>query len=271
MTFPQPHPSASFVEAPQVATSSRGSAPISDVNSASPQEDEVSTRTKILWAAGPIFAVKGFHQATVRDICDAASVNIASIKYHFGDKQSLYRDTVLLARRMRAEEFPNPDRNQQSSPAEKLHQFVTSILNRTLLGANESWQDQLLMNEIQHPTETCEQLASEFFRPFMDHLIEVINEVAGHTLPRKLGIQLALNIVGQCMIYRFAPNARTLTLGDVFAAPTEDNGSEIDFAVEIEKLADLITHFSLGGIERAKGNVATSIDATIHDDDSKPS
>ena len=49
-----------------------------------------STRNRILEAAGPVFATKGFRGSTVREICDAAKVNVASINYHFGDKSHLY-------------------------------------------------------------------------------------------------------------------------------------------------------------------------------------
>ena len=62
-----------------------------------------STKKKILLAAGPIFAQKGFRGATVREICDSANVNLASINYYFGDKQQLYIDTVFLARQMRVQ------------------------------------------------------------------------------------------------------------------------------------------------------------------------
>ena len=55
------------------------------------------TRARIIEAAGPIFAEKGFRDATVREICDAAEVGLASVNYHFRDKQQLYVDVVEAA------------------------------------------------------------------------------------------------------------------------------------------------------------------------------
>ena len=43
------------------------------------------TATRVLNAAGPIFAEKGFKDATVREICSAAGVNLASVNYYFRD------------------------------------------------------------------------------------------------------------------------------------------------------------------------------------------
>ena len=67
-----------------------------------------TTRDRIVLQAGPIFASKGFRAATVREICDKADVNLASINYYFGDKQKLYFETVVRAREMRVEQVPPP-------------------------------------------------------------------------------------------------------------------------------------------------------------------
>lgn len=54
-----------------------------------------SAREQLIRHATPIFAAKGFAAASTREICDAAGVNIASIHYHFGDKEGLYRAVLL--------------------------------------------------------------------------------------------------------------------------------------------------------------------------------
>ena len=48
------------------------------------------TKERLLKAASEIFAEKGFRDATVAEICEAAEANIAAVNYHFGSKQRLY-------------------------------------------------------------------------------------------------------------------------------------------------------------------------------------
>lgn len=62
-------------------------------------EVSVHTRERILDAAETLFARNGFGATSVRDITAAAGVNVAAINYHFGGKDSLYREVVL--RRLR--------------------------------------------------------------------------------------------------------------------------------------------------------------------------
>jgi TetR/AcrR family transcriptional regulator, regulator of cefoperazone and chloramphenicol sensitivity len=52
-------------------------------------------RTRLIAEAARIFAEKGYAAASTREICVAASLNVAAIHYHFGGKEGLYREVLL--------------------------------------------------------------------------------------------------------------------------------------------------------------------------------
>ncbi|MGA0870572.1 MAG: helix-turn-helix domain-containing protein, partial [Planctomycetota bacterium] len=51
--------------------------------------DEASSRPS---TACEVFALKGYRDARVADICTRAGANLDSVNYYFGDKASLYRE-----------------------------------------------------------------------------------------------------------------------------------------------------------------------------------
>lgn len=52
----------------------------------------VDTKTKILAIANALFARQGFDGVSIRDIANAADVNVASINYHFKNKLNLLHE-----------------------------------------------------------------------------------------------------------------------------------------------------------------------------------
>ncbi len=52
------------------------------------------TKTKIICAAEKIFAEKGYHNTSLRDITSSAEVNIAAVNYHFGSKEKLFEELL---------------------------------------------------------------------------------------------------------------------------------------------------------------------------------
>lgn len=55
------------------------------------------TRDLILGHATRLFANQGFAGTSVRDIVEAAGVNVSLVSYHFGGKDGLYRECLLAA------------------------------------------------------------------------------------------------------------------------------------------------------------------------------
>ncbi|MCP4912254.1 MAG: TetR/AcrR family transcriptional regulator [Oligoflexia bacterium] len=53
--------------------------------------DKKGTKEKILDCANELFAQKGFSGTSIRDISNAANVNVSAINYHFSNKEGLYQ------------------------------------------------------------------------------------------------------------------------------------------------------------------------------------
>src|SRR3954468_15221922 len=92
-----------------------------------PTEPNLSeaTRTRLIEAAGKVFAEQGFKAATVRDICTAAGANVAAVNYHFGGKEGLYAAVLRFAHRKAVGQSDNAAAALVGkTPEERLAAFV---------------------------------------------------------------------------------------------------------------------------------------------------
>ena len=80
------------------------------------------TRRDILRAAEESFAAGGFAGATTRQVATRAGVNVATLHYHFGNKEGLYRAVLEAAI---AGKLPTAE--TAGTPAERLHRLVGQI------------------------------------------------------------------------------------------------------------------------------------------------
>jgi AcrR family transcriptional regulator len=195
-----------------------------------------ATPERVIEAAGEIFAEKGFDSATVREICHRGKANLAAINYYFGDKRRLYIEAVKRAHKNRAELFPLPEWKVGTPPQKKLADFVLTLLRRMISPAGSKWEGQLLLREIAHPTEACQELVRDYIRPNFEALGSILEELMPGATPEKRHL-VGFSIVGQCLHYRVtAPVTRMLV-------------SEGEFSrYQPEQLAEHITEFTLRGI-----------------------
>jgi len=199
------------------------------------------TRTRILDAAGHAFASKGYEKATVREICCAARANLASVNYYFGDKQGLYSETVRDAYRRRCVQVPTPQWPQGTAAATKLRFFIHMQLSRALVEPGDSWETQLLMREVMHPTAACRTLVQDFFRPQFEMLQEILKEIVPSAVPTHRLHQLALSVVGQCIYYRIAKEVVPMIVGE----------AEYQEHYHVDQLCEHITAVCLAALGQA--------------------
>jgi AcrR family transcriptional regulator len=197
-------------------------------------------KMRLLQVAGEIFAEKGYHAATVREICQKAEVNIASVSYYFGDKEGLYVDTVKHAARNCEGDAPLTAWAPGTPPAVKLRGFIRAFLQNVVVNQGPSWHGVLIMRELFQPTRACVEFVDGFVRPKFQALLAVLNELLPAEVSEGKRHLLAFSIIGQCLHYRFARTVVTLLVGrEEFESYT------------VDVLADHIAAVSLAGLERA--------------------
>ena len=200
------------------------------------------TKQRLLETAGPIFAEKGFAHATVREICDAAGVNLASVNYHFGDKEGLYVETLQFARNWLNERSPVVTLDQTLGPEQRLRNLVRGLLERLLGKSAETWHMKLVNREILNPTVACQQLIRQHFHRRVREIMALIDEIGGPSLPEHELEQLAFSVTGQCFHYHMA--------GKFIGLLTKESGTQEYYRIDL--LAEQIARFTLAGVTHWK-------------------
>lgn len=119
---------------------------------------EHDTRLRLIDAAGSLFAEKGFSATTIRDICEKAGANIASVNYHFSGKMELYEATLQYTLLKDDAPAKVPLKAKAVAPEEALYQLVLGMLRNIRLTDKPEWFPQLLRREMLFPTAEFQAL-----------------------------------------------------------------------------------------------------------------
>ena len=79
------------------------------------ENEEVPTRERILREASRLFARKGFHGTSTREIADAVEIRQPSLFHHFPTKRDIMAALIGLLARVRASPLPWTARERASS------------------------------------------------------------------------------------------------------------------------------------------------------------
>jgi AcrR family transcriptional regulator len=202
------------------------------------------TRDLILNAAGPIFARRGFHATSVREITRAAGVNLAAINYHFGDKQELYVQTLMCAHHAAVKMV---ETTETGKPKEKLRDFIRRFLGHLLDPSRPDWHGQLIAREMAQPSAALDRLVEESIRPIGERIQAIVREIMDkNTHPTRVR-RACFSVIGQCLYY---VHCREMI---VRIFPTERGVPH-----DIDALAEHIFQFSRAGIAAINRLPATS-------------
>lgn len=142
-----------------------------------------SGKDRILDAAERLFARNGFHGVSVRDITEAADVDVALVSYHFGGKRELF--AAVFGRR--AEQL-NPERLAMLEDVQRkalpgtptleqiVNAFTYPLLERSARGG-PGWKDFFaLVAQVNNSPEWGPVLMTQHFDPLVEKFIAVLRE-----------------------------------------------------------------------------------------------
>jgi AcrR family transcriptional regulator len=140
---------------------------------------ETSRRERILVEAERLFATKGLHAASMRDIATAAEVGLPLIVYHFESKQRLYLE--VFARRADVNEArlarlaTIEDRTADDAVDRIVAAFVDPVLDLHERPADKFYA-RLILREITDPTSAERPEISRLFDPVASSFISALRD-----------------------------------------------------------------------------------------------
>jgi AcrR family transcriptional regulator len=206
------------------------------------RKDGQKTRARLLQAACAVFAHKGFHQATVADICRQAGANVAAVSYYFGDKAGLYLAAWQQAFENFSDRFlTNSAEDAAAGPEAALHRQIRRLVLEFSRQDSTSEFARLYMLELARPSGLVDRSWHAMVNIRRQRLQGLIRAVLGPQAPEEDVLFCEMSIINQCRAFV------TTRRSDLEFMMGQRLTPEV-----VEKMADHITRFSLGGVRAVR-------------------
>ena len=189
---------------------------------------------KIMNVAMPLFAQQGFAGVSVKEIAEAASVNIALISYHFGGKGNLYA-AILETQFALLDKIISSVRNDENTAIEKIRRFSQEFVK---LNRSCPYIHRLIYGEIINASTCYESIVKPGIMRNHDFIAECIQAGinSGHIRP-DIKPDCASLLLASVLHFYFLNNH----LADIFLE-TEQDKAEYYMNAAIEMYLKGIVH-----------------------------
>ena len=210
------------------------------INNSNNQKFEL-TRDRLLDEAEDLFAQRGYHAVSVREITKAAESNLAAVNYHFGNKKNLYLEVFRSRWLPRASRIKKSFQDSLKGEVPFTPSAVVQSLARAFLAVPFSEEErkrhhQLISSELAKPTEAFKMIADQALRPLFDSLFEDLRCVLPDDIEEE---KLVLNI---CSVF-------AMVLYFNFARILISRFTGCDYDADFKgRLIDHIVEFSINGL-----------------------
>lgn len=199
------------------------------------------TRAKLLAAATAVFAERGFHAATVREISLRAGANVAAVNYHFRDKLGLYTEVLRAVVTSVGQDIKRTAFERDLPAEERLRMAVKVWISRLYGTDRPSLPFRLMRHELLRPTPALTKVVDEVIRPNYDRLRSTVAELLGLPADHETTRLCVHSVMGQALLYPVAAPVLARLWPQFTMTPAE-----------LERIADHVANFSLAALRNFK-------------------
>lgn len=138
---------------------------------ATKQERSEQTRAQILEIALEAFSAHGFEAVSLRDIAEQAGINHAMIRYHFGNKDALWKESATYLFQRLQTEVPPLDLSSRQANIDDLKEYVRNYVRYC---ARHPEHARLMVQESITGSERLKWVAETFIRPSHERVLKMI-------------------------------------------------------------------------------------------------
>ncbi|HPQ43877.1 MAG TPA: CerR family C-terminal domain-containing protein [Syntrophales bacterium] len=206
-----------------------------------PGNENKTTRERLLKSAEMLFAQKGYYGVSVREITHVAKCNLAAVNYHFGNKKTLYLNVfrerwMPRAQRIREQFQKNLVGYGEISPAAVIQSLAEAVIKGPLTDEERLCHSQLMIREMNKPTEAFEIVMAETMKPYMEGLGEILRPYLHENIDEERTVLNILSIFSMVLYFNFARLPVSNIIGHAYDQPFKD------------RLVQHIVDFSLSGL-----------------------
>lgn len=200
-----------------------------------PRKCTEKTCKNLLAAAVDVFAEKGYRDATIAEISGRARANIAAVNYHFGEKETLYKEAWRYAFSESIKAYPsNAGISDALQPEERLKGEIMALLHRVNDKKNKEFL--IVLKEFANPTGLLDEIMREMLLPLQKMMQDSIRELLGQQASNMQTQFCEMSIISQCI------NPMVLRRRDDTDTPPGINN--------LKAYANHVVQFSLAGIHK---------------------
>ncbi|WP_277757826.1 TetR/AcrR family transcriptional regulator [Pseudomonas sp. A34-9] len=165
------------------------------------------TRQHILETAGQLFADLGYANTTSKQVCENSNSNVASVNYHFENKEGLYRAVLLEAHeRLLSIDILFSLSKSPASPEDKLRLIITVLIER-VRNHRDAWALKVLSRELLSPSSLLPSVLEQQAYPKAKVFRGILGQILGLPDDHPTTLHCALGVFAPCLFLLLAHEA----------------------------------------------------------------